>query len=122
MPPDTVMRIHKPLYNIPEAGTHGCGTCIRHHCEKLSMNQSTYDPCLLYLDKQGLFGVVGMQTNDTLILANDTLAKLEDEQLLEAKIMAKPIEKLNEKNPLFFNGCKFLTNNKDIKITQKIAR
>jgi hypothetical protein len=41
------------------------------------MEQSTYDPCLLYNTKP--FGVVGLQTDDTLFVADAQFA--EQEQL-----------------------------------------
>ena len=44
------------------------------------MNQSTYDPCLLYTNTNG-FGVVGLQTDDTLFLADDIFATAEEERL-----------------------------------------
>jgi hypothetical protein len=37
-----------------------------HYVNELSMNQLTYDPCLLYSNYP--FSVVGIQTDDTLIL------------------------------------------------------
>lgn len=50
-----MLRIVKPLYGIPGAGTHWFGTYHRHHREKLHVRQSTFDPCLLYTDEKGLF-------------------------------------------------------------------
>ncbi len=42
------------------------------------MTESTYDPCLLYSTIQSHFGVVGLQTDDTLILADDEIADQEE--------------------------------------------
>ena len=50
------------------------------------MEQSTYDPCLLYTLTNGL-GIVGLQTNDTLFLADKTFADAEEAELQEAKFM-----------------------------------
>ena len=57
------------------------------------MMQSTYDAYLLYMNSNG-FGVVGLQIDDTLILADDTSATAEAKQLNEAKLLAKEREKL----------------------------
>ena len=42
------------------------------------MQQSTYDSCLLYINKKD-FGVVELQIDDTLILGNETFANVENE-------------------------------------------
>ena len=97
------MRIIKPLYGIPEAGNHWFNTYHRHHLDKLHMNQSTYDPCLLYTNYNG-FGIVGLQTDDTLILADNTFAESEEIRLKEARFLAKKREKLTQSTPIKFNG------------------
>jgi hypothetical protein len=70
-PPGTIIIVRKPLYGIPEAGTHWWATYYKHHKEKLLMTTSSYDPCLLITTKKEAFGVVGMQTDDTLFLVED---------------------------------------------------
>jgi hypothetical protein len=45
------------------------------------MTTLLYDPCLLIITKKEAFGVVGMQTDDTLFLASDKFAALEDSEL-----------------------------------------
>jgi hypothetical protein len=68
-PPRTIMRVVKPLYGIAEAGVHWWATYYKHHREKLGMQTSTFDPCLLIsADGKDGFGIVGMQTDDTLLL------------------------------------------------------
>ena len=44
------------------------------------MEQSTYDPCLLYTPSNG-FGIVGLQTDDTLFLADQTFADTKETKL-----------------------------------------
>ena len=96
----TVMKVIKPLYGIPEAGAHWFNTYHTHHINKLSMMESTYDSCLLYTDGNDKgFGVVGLQTDDTLILANDIFAAAEEKELKEAKLLAKDREKLTSTPP-----------------------
>jgi hypothetical protein len=79
-PPDTIMIIRKPLYGIPEAGTHWWAIYYRHHKEKLSMVTSTYDPCLLITTEEP-FGVVSMQIDDTLFLGSKEFTPREDNEL-----------------------------------------
>lgn len=98
----SILKVLKPLYGVPEAGNHWFKTYHGHHVEGLGMCQSTYDPCLLYSNDP--FGVVGMQTDDTLILASGEMAEREEEKLLEAKLLAKAREKLSPDFPLKFNG------------------
>jgi hypothetical protein len=99
------MIVRKPLYRIPEAGTHWWATYYKHHKEKLHMTTSSYDPCLLITTKKGAFGVVGMQTDDTLFLASDEFAALEDSELQKAQLTAKPRDELSTASNLMFNRC-----------------
>ncbi|KAI0994279.1 hypothetical protein K3495_g13903, partial [Podosphaera aphanis] len=111
-PNGTVMAVIKPLYGIAEAGTHWWATYFNHHRDQLGMITSSYDPCLLISDQNNKnFGLVGIQTDDTIILADAGFNILEDEKLKEANFMAKPKEKLTNESPLLFNGCRLsLTN------------
>jgi hypothetical protein len=43
-----------------------------------------YNPCLLITTKKEAFGVVGIQTNNTLFLASDEFAALKDSELQKA--------------------------------------
>ncbi|RKF57503.1 putative glycosyl transferase [Golovinomyces cichoracearum] len=77
------------------------------------MENSTCDPRLLITKGQdGTIGIVGMQTDDTLVLGNNKFINKEASELDKANLLAKPIEKLTTKNPLLFNGCT-LTMDKD---------
>ena len=101
---DAILKIIKPLYGVPEAGNHWFNTYHFHHCQKLSMRQSTYDPYLLYTESSSSgFGIVGLQTDDTLFLSDKTFAIKEEEQLQKANILAKEREKLGTKT-IKFNG------------------
>jgi hypothetical protein len=110
--PNTIMIVLKPLYGIPEAGTHWWATYHKHHKEKLSMVTSTYDPCLLITTTENAFGIVGMQTDDTLILGSEEFSILENDELTKANLSAKPKEVLCSNTPLIFNGC-ILTQHED---------
>jgi hypothetical protein len=99
----SILKVVKPLYGVPEAGNHWFNTYHRHHLENLQMSESTYDPCLLYINTNG-FGVVGLQTDDTLFLADNTFATTEDTELKKANFSAKDREKLTSTTPIKFNG------------------
>ncbi|KAI1004856.1 hypothetical protein K3495_g3365 [Podosphaera aphanis] len=80
------------------------------------MIPSTFDPCLLHITDD-ILGLVGLQSDDTLILANCVFAARED-QLMEAKILAKEREKLTASNNLQFNGGLITLINNSIYLSQ----
>jgi len=57
---NSILRVVKPLYGVPEAGNHWFKTYHSHHIDNLGITQSTYDPCLLYRNEDNSFGVVGL--------------------------------------------------------------
>ena len=106
-PEGTIMIVVKPLYGIAEAGTHWWATYSKHHKERLHMITSTYDPCLMITTgpERTRFAIVGMQTDDTIILANDEFSNLEQDELEKAHFTAKPKQMLTTTEPMMFNGC-----------------
>ena len=66
------------------------------------MQQSTYDPCLLYINKKG-FGVVRLQIDDTLILRDEIFANAENFHFHETKLLAKKKEKFISQHSIKFN-------------------
>jgi hypothetical protein len=112
-PEGTIMAVLRPLYGIPEAGTHWWSTYFNHHKDKLHMQTSTYDPCLLVTTaEERRFGIVGMQTDDTLGLSDLDFEQLEEQELRNADFPAKPKEVLSRDNSIQFNGC-IVTMSKD---------
>jgi hypothetical protein len=101
------MIVRKPLYGIPEAGTHWWATYYRHHKEKLSIVTSTYDPCLLITTNQ-TFGIIGMQIDDTLFLGSEEFITLKDNELQNANFSTKPRNELSPTSNLIFNRCVLL--------------
>ncbi len=86
----------KPLYGIVEARNHWFGTYHSHHCNELGMEPSTYDLCLLTtVNKEGPFGLVGIQTDDTLFLGDEHFTSLKERKIYEKKLLAKGIKKLS---------------------------
>lgn len=82
------------------------------------MSESTYDPCLLH--RCELFGIVGLQTDDTLMLANNTFAAMEEEVIKTAKFMTKERACLLPQTPIKFNGTWIqLMPNGDITLSQE---
>ena len=66
------------------------------------MTISIYNPCLLITKgKNILFGIVSIQTDNTLILAIEDFVIYKEEALI---FIVKPKEKLSTLNPLLFNG------------------
>jgi hypothetical protein len=123
--PGTILKIIRPLYGVPEAGNHWFQTYHRHHREKLGVVQSTYDPCLLFTPKnpnsgktKGL-GIVGMQTDDTLLLADDVFAETEETELRKAVFLSKEREKLTVENPIKFNGGQVTMKGNTLELTQE---
>jgi len=115
------MHVVKPLYGIAEAGTHWWATYSKHHHDKLNMKSSSFDPCLLITEDHSwtTFGLVGMQTDDTLILCNDAFSKLEEEQIQIAQIAAKTKQKLDPESELIFNGCRIRKSDHQIHVQEK---
>jgi hypothetical protein len=101
----SILKVVKPLYGVPEAGNHWYRTYHEHHVDELGMKESTYDPCLLHTGGRSRgFGLVGLQTDDTLILADDTFAINEHDAIKKAGFLSKDREKLTMSNTLKFNG------------------
>jgi hypothetical protein len=69
------------------------------------MATSTYDPCLLVTTIKNRFNIVEMQTDDTIILADEYFSILKKNELLNAKFITKPKKKLTPDSPLIFNEC-----------------
>ena len=54
----SVLKVLRPLYGVLESGNHWFKTYYSHYVRELKMEQSTYDPCLLYSNQP--FGIVGL--------------------------------------------------------------
>jgi hypothetical protein len=69
------------------------------------MIESTSDSCLLHIEfiEFTLFEVVDLQTDDTLILADDEFVALEENELTRAHLTFKKREKLNLITSIKFN-------------------
>jgi hypothetical protein len=83
------------------------------------MATSIYDLCFLITTNKDTFGIVGMQTDDTIILADERFLAREEEELKQAKYTTKPKEKLTVVNPLLFNGCVLSLQGDQMTLCQK---
>jgi hypothetical protein len=76
----------------------------------------TYDPCFLIIITKAAFGVVKIQTDNTLILKLKEFNTIEKEKLTKAKFSAKPKKLLSLKTLLIFNGCILTQKEENIKL------
>ncbi|RFU35709.1 hypothetical protein B7463_g538, partial [Scytalidium lignicola] len=81
------------------------------------MKPSTYNPCLLYNTEP--FGVVRLQTDDTLFVGDAQFAELEQEQLKKANFLAKEHKTLTTGKGIKFNEGIIQLNDIRISLTQE---
>lgn len=53
IPPDTVLRVVKPLFGIPDAVLHWYLKYLSHHIDEVEMKKSRLEPCLLLKTENG---------------------------------------------------------------------
>jgi hypothetical protein len=85
---NSILRVVKFLYDVLETETHWFNTYQKHHKKKLLMIESTFDSCLLHIEFI-YFEVINIQTDDTLILADDEFVALEENELARAHLTFK---------------------------------
>jgi hypothetical protein len=74
---------------------------------------------LLYTNENS-FGVVGLQTDNTLFLADKSFTKAEESELHKANFLAKDKEQLTFTTPIKFNNSQIkLKNDGSICLTQE---
>uniref|UniRef100_L7JQT6 Integrase catalytic domain-containing protein n=1 Tax=Pyricularia oryzae (strain P131) TaxID=1143193 RepID=L7JQT6_PYRO1 len=117
-PKGTYLKVNKPLYGLAESGLHWFDTYQRHHKERLNCATSEYDACLL-ITKSGPFGLVGLQTDDTLNLGDPEFIATEETELQRAALLAKPQKIMGEGDTEDFNGCKITLKRGVVHIQQK---
>ncbi len=83
------------------------------------MTTFTFNPCFLIITMGTPFRIVGMQTNNTIILGDNLFSALKKDKLVKANLMVKPKEKLNLTTPLLFNGYILSLNKNSITLYQK---
>jgi len=119
-PSNTIFRVVRPLYGAAESGLYWFKTYHNHHKDKLGMETSSYDPCLLITNEHtDTFGITGLQTDDTLSVVTKAFARREEEELQKAQFRAKTKTILSEEQPLEFNGGRICLVRNKIILTQK---
>ena len=120
-PEGTIMRVIRPLYRIAESGVYWWTIYQNHHRNFLGMVPSSFDPYLLITDQAGKdgFGIVSIQTDNTLILSTAIFSAKEEEKLTEAKFRAKPKIILTENGLLDFNGARLRQDGNGLSLLQK---
>ncbi len=103
---ECILKMIKSLYEVSETDNHWFKTYHDHHTDKLNMISFTYNSCLLYIIDHICMSIVSMQTDDTLILADQSFAVVENETIISAKIMIKTREQLISNNSLKFNDIR----------------
>ena len=107
---NTIIKVIKPLYSIPEASNHWFLMYHLHYTEKLKIKESTYNLCLFYTHKARI-GIISLQTDDTLFIGDKEFAQNKEINLINTKFMAKEYKKLTTSTPIKFNGGQITLNN-----------
>ena len=68
------------------------------------MSQFTYNSYLLHLNNPINFKIIGLQTDNTLLLVNLVFIALKQEKIKEAKFLTKEYKQLTPKHLIKFNG------------------
>jgi hypothetical protein len=76
------------------------------------MTTSIFNPYFLIITTGTPFGIVGMQTDNIIILGDDQFLALKEDELVKVNLIVKPKEKLNLITLLLFNRY-ILSLNKD---------
>jgi len=113
------MVVLKPLYRIAEVGTYWWVTYSKHHKEKLLIITSIFNPYFLIITTETLFRIIGMQTNNIIILEDDEFLALKEDKLVKANLIVKLKKRLNLITLLLVNGCILFLNKDSIALRQK---
>ncbi len=89
-PEGIILLVVKPLYGLAEAGNYWFATYLDHYKEKLEMEMSSNNTCLLITKDGGKnFGIARLQTDDTLNIGMEAFIKKEEKEIIETKFKAK---------------------------------
>lgn len=116
LPENTVLRVVKPIYGIPEAGFHWYITYLAHHIDTLQIRRSRTYPFLLIKRSNGsLRGLIALQVDD--ILGLGTPGFLNQEETASQKFLTKTRTYM-EAQPIEFNGINITEYTDNISISQ----
>ena len=77
------------------------------------------NPCFFITTTETLFGIVGMQIDNIIILEDDQFSALKENKLVKVNLIIKLKEKLNLTIPLLFNRYILSLNKDSIALYQK---
>lgn len=107
LPQNKLLKIVYPLYGLTEAGALWFHTYHQHHLNRLNLENAPHDLCFLYtpalldhVQRKTPACLTFLQTDDTLILSNNSYAEKENSTHFEYK----PAIIMDEENKLKFNG------------------
>jgi len=83
------------------------------------MTTSIFNPYFLITTMGTPFRIIGMQTNNIIILGDDQFLALKEDELVKANLIVKPKKKLSLTILLLFNGCILSLNKDSITLRQK---
>jgi hypothetical protein len=67
----------------------------------------------------GLFGITGIQTGDTLIICSPELSVKKEEKIQKAAFRAKPKARLAKSSPMEFKGARLTLEGDQLYLRQK---
>ena len=83
------------------------------------MTPFIFNPYFLITTTGTPFGIINMQTNNTIILRNNQFSALKEDKLIKINLITKLKKKLNSTTPLLFNRCILSLNKDSIALRQK---
>ena len=112
-----ILRVVKLLYSIAKVENYCFATYLNHYKEKLSIEMSFYDLCLLITkaDDEN-FGIAGLQTDNTFNIGIKAFMNKEEVEITEAKFKAKSQIILETGASRNFNGCRMTIEAESIMI------
>lgn len=76
---EIVLRVMKQLYGIPESGIHWYLTYLEYHVDRVGMQRTRADPCVLYGRQSGqLEGLVLLQVDESFSTRTASYLEKED--------------------------------------------
>jgi Reverse transcriptase (RNA-dependent DNA polymerase) len=86
LPPESILRVVRPLYGLPEAPLHWYSTYSKYHRETLGMAVAAHDPCFYAcFDGDACVGVVLLQVDDAKVFGTTSFHKREEDAALKFK-------------------------------------
>lgn len=107
----------KSLYNVSKVCNHWFTTYYIYYKNNLEIKKSIYDSFFLY--NFGLFDIVKMQTNNTLIFANNNFVNIKKAVIKAIKIMTKNCKHFTFLQFLKLNRVQIKLNSERIILTKK---